>query len=336
MNDHTIFSLLVPVYNVENYLERCLNSIYDQIKTDCEVVLVDDGSTDNSGTICDKYLSRYPHLTHVYHKQNQGAYPTRNFAMDCAHGQYLWFIDPDDYIHPDAISNIRKSIETQQNPDVISAGYCKCNDNWIGEVVNANKEPQSISGEEYLTRGSFNAYLWANIYRRDFLLENHIRFNDQLNTQGDWLFNAQVYADAKTIYLADYQVYFYFQGNPNSTLNRSDKKHLLRGIENSMEAQINLLEFLMQRRTTPVYQPLRRWLSFTSAGLFYSLFHSHHSVDIIKNVLAVYQEKGLYPIGWSNNKRANVFAIFANCKWLFLATCAIRNYLFKRNNKMKW
>lgn len=333
MDTHPILiSILIPVYNVDRYIERCLDSLHQQISSDCEVILIDDGSTDKSGLKCDQYSSRNPHYCQVYHKENQGAYPTRNFAMDRARGKYLWFIDPDDYIHPDAISNIRKSIETQQNPDVITAGYCKCNDNWIGEVVNANKKPQTISGEEYLTRGLFNAYLWANIYRRDFLLKNHIRFNDHLNTQGDWLFNTYVYVSAQRIFLADFQIYYYYQGNAFSTLARRDQKHLLRGVDNTIQAELEFVQVLESYKGLTVYKPLRKRLNLTTSGFFYSLYRFHIPTRIIKDTIKIYQKNGLYPIGLSNNSKANIFAMLANFKWLFIAACYIMNFISQKKN----
>ena len=185
-------SFLIPVYNVERYLERCLDTIYDQIEDDCEVILIDDGSTDESGSICDRYKNRFPSITYVYHIENHGAGFARNYALDRARGSYLWFIDSDDKIEFDGVSKIRSVINNYQTIDIITAGFKRFSNKSVGKVENCHPS-QILSGEEYLTCGFFNPYLWCNVYRNSFLKSNQIRFHDELVSQEDWLFNAYAY-----------------------------------------------------------------------------------------------------------------------------------------------
>ena len=90
-------SIIVPIYNVEKYLDKCVNSILSQTFSDFELILVDDGSPDNCGRMCDDWAQRDSRIV-VYHKQNGGISDTRNYGIDRAKGEYLTFIDPDDYI----------------------------------------------------------------------------------------------------------------------------------------------------------------------------------------------------------------------------------------------
>lgn len=103
-------SIVIPVYNVEKYLPLCLDSIYSQITPQCQVVLVDDGSTDKSGEICDAYAEKYSN-TLVRHKENAGQGSARNEGIDICDGEYIFFVDSDDTIEPDAIANIFEYIE---------------------------------------------------------------------------------------------------------------------------------------------------------------------------------------------------------------------------------
>ena len=116
-----LFSVLVPVYNVEKYLTECINSILNQTEQDYELILIDDGSTDSSGMICDSFAERYPDIITVKHNKNQGLILTRMDLMKSAHGEYLVHVDSDDYLRIDALSLVKKAIE-QYQPDMVIYG----------------------------------------------------------------------------------------------------------------------------------------------------------------------------------------------------------------------
>lgn len=94
-------SIIVPVYNVEKFLNKCLDSLVGQTMEDYEIILVDDGSKDASGRICDDYAERYPELVRVMHIDNGGQGRARNFGIDTAKGEYLGFVDSDDWVETD-------------------------------------------------------------------------------------------------------------------------------------------------------------------------------------------------------------------------------------------
>lgn len=103
------YSILVPVYNVEKYLHQCLDSLVSQTFRDFEVILADDGSTDRSGQICDEYAKRYPELFRVFHKKNEGLLFTRRFSLKQAKGEYILFVDSDDYVAPQLLETVDKA-----------------------------------------------------------------------------------------------------------------------------------------------------------------------------------------------------------------------------------
>ncbi len=113
------FSVLIPVYNTEKYLEECLQSVLNQTYQDFEIVIVDDGSTDNSGLICDRYQEQYPNQVKVIHQENQGQLVSRCNAIQAAQGEYIIFADADDLLVENALEIVNEQLTTNQNPDML-------------------------------------------------------------------------------------------------------------------------------------------------------------------------------------------------------------------------
>lgn len=118
MND--LISIVVPVYNVENYLDRCVKSIIAQVYTNIEIILVDDGSSDNSGKICEKWKEKDKRII-VIHKKNGGLSSARNAGIEIAKGKYIAFVDSDDYISKNMYSELYRVLK-QNNSDIAICG----------------------------------------------------------------------------------------------------------------------------------------------------------------------------------------------------------------------
>ena len=106
-----LFSIIIPVYNVEPYIRKCLNTVLSQDFNDWEALLIDDGSTDGSGSICDEFASR-DYRFRVFHKINGGVSTARNIGLDNARGEWIWFVDSDDYITNNALSTLNRTIKS--------------------------------------------------------------------------------------------------------------------------------------------------------------------------------------------------------------------------------
>ena len=111
-----LISIIVPVYNVEKYLEKCVNSIVNQTYKNLEIILVDDGATDSSGKLCDK-LAKIDNRIKVYHKENGGLSDARNYGVERATGDYIGFVDSDDYIDSEMYGKLYEAIK-KENVDV--------------------------------------------------------------------------------------------------------------------------------------------------------------------------------------------------------------------------
>ena len=163
-------SIVVPIYNAEQYLRRCVDSILNQEYTDFELLLVNDGSTDASGDICEEYGDQDPRVI-VIQKENTGVSDSRNRALDRARGKYLQFLDSDDWITPDATRLFVRAAEEYGCDMVISDFY-----RVVGERLSTKGD---IEEEGVLTREEFAAHmmenpadfyygvLWNKLYRRD-------------------------------------------------------------------------------------------------------------------------------------------------------------------------
>ncbi len=115
-----MISVFVPVYRVENYLEKCLDSITGQTYTDLEILLIDDGSPDRCGEICDRYAD-VDHRIQVFHTENHGLSSARNLGLEHAKGEYIGFVDSDDWIEPDMFARLLAAIE-DNNADIAVCG----------------------------------------------------------------------------------------------------------------------------------------------------------------------------------------------------------------------
>lgn len=177
-------SVLVPVYNVEKTLDRCIQSILNQTFRDFEIILVNDGSTDNSGKLCDEYANKYDNIS-VIHKENEGLGPTRNAGIKAATGEYIYHCDSDDWLKEDLLEKVYKAI-TEADADVAVFGYDLFTEK-DGEIIPystisvkdglyADKESvRNFFAEQY-----FNSFVVLSacnrMCKRSFLIENELFF----------------------------------------------------------------------------------------------------------------------------------------------------------------
>ncbi|MBO5420596.1 MAG: glycosyltransferase [Clostridia bacterium] len=209
-------SYIIPVYNVEKYLTQCLDSILAQTLTDYEVILVDDSSPDRCPEICDSYAEKYPTIVKVIHQENKGAAAARNAALSVAKGDYIFFIDSDDYLVEDCVEVLlSKAIEF--DADVLQTSYYTCKENDSTQIKNKSLFPENTllthtDMEREIcfapTRTAIT-YLWQNLYKRAFLVENSIKFEDQLVMNHDGPFNMQAFTKAKRVVAVDIPLYCY-------------------------------------------------------------------------------------------------------------------------------
>lgn len=189
-----MISIIVPVFNVEKYLPDCLNSILSQSFTEYEVLLINDGSTDKSGEICDEYTQKDPRFK-VYHKQNGGVSSARNFALDKITGDWVYFCDADDLLYEKALEILIRNFD--DSVDCTMGGYIRFNEQ--GDILEENKiyEDNYMSIEEILfdfyhpKYKMVNGYIWNRLFRRNVIERHKLRFREDIYIKEDGLFLIQ-------------------------------------------------------------------------------------------------------------------------------------------------
>lgn len=252
-----IISIIVPVYNVEKYLPKCVDSILGQTYTNLEIILVDDGSPDNCGKICDEYAKKDKRIK-VIHKKNGGLSDARNVAIDVAKGEYITFVDSDDYVTSDYVETLYRLVEKHQ---------CKAGVAWLRtfqEGCDADTNQPSyqekvferIEGiEKMFYQELFDTAAWCKIYHRS-LFETGIRYPFGL-----------LYEDLPTTYL------LFLQADKIAFCNRVIYNYLLRAnsIEgqpfkvNKLDSALKILDMIQSyaNELNPIEQAVRcRLLSF--------------------------------------------------------------------------
>ncbi len=212
-----LISVIIPVYKAEQYLARCLDSVIAQSYQNIEIILVDDGSPDNSGKICDDYKNNDSRIT-VLHKQNGGAASARNAGLDKAKGKYVTFVDSDDVLPKESIELLYSAIIKHKCGYV--AGICGFEvDDAVKNKITAEKvivfanEPETLLNY-IITSGSYSPY--AKLYDMDIIDSNSLRFNVSHKCSEDSLFIRQYLKHCRSIALIPHVVYFYNTRNENS------------------------------------------------------------------------------------------------------------------------
>lgn len=224
-------SIVVPVYNVELYLKQCVDSLLKQGLKDCEIILVDDGSTDASGAICDDYANRYEYVK-VIHKENGGLSDARNAGLKEITGHYVVFVDSDDFLFEGALSNITESI-TDYNIDLVFLEASKIYPDGkcipMGDGYNAsyiNGCSKDVVLKHIASLPKFPGSAWAKIIRAKLIIQHELYFQKGLFSEDiDWTVRLLLNARTFSYYPGDY--YFYRQGRIGSITSSVGIKNVL-------------------------------------------------------------------------------------------------------------
>lgn len=210
--NYDLISVIVPVYNVELYLEQCLNSIINQTYKNLEIILVNDGSTDNSGVICDLYANIDNRII-VIHKDNGGVSSARNAGLNVAKGNFIGFVDPDDWIADDMYEKLYLNIQN------FNANISVCK---FRKVMNRENIFEKNSNSEVLVLNpadsmhfmlafieGYGCAVWNKLYRKNLL----VKFNEKLTNGEDLLFNFNIFFDQNnsTVFLKEEKYYYYYR-----------------------------------------------------------------------------------------------------------------------------
>lgn len=225
-----MISIIVPIYNVANYLDECIRSLLEQTYDDIEILLIDDGSTDASADICD-YYATIDNRVVVFHKQNGGLSSARNYGIKRAIKEYILFVDADDYIEKDSCEKFIQSIGSIK-PDIVLGKAKEIHgDNILFNYEYTDLETNNIyTSREYfdkvIYKNEFHVPVWLNLYRRKFLLQNKLLFKEKIFHEDLEIF-PRIFLNARTIIYMNYHFYNYrIRANSIMTNRKNDYKRL--------------------------------------------------------------------------------------------------------------
>lgn len=233
MMQKPLVSVIVPIYNVQKYLEECLDSILKQTLKNIEIICVNDGSTDKSLEILEKYRKRDNRII-IIDKENAGYGHTMNVGMDKAHGEYIGIVESDDYVKKEMFQTLYKKAVEKKADVVKSDYYYLYTKNGIKRTERRNTCPDDffynkiLSAEEYIEIFDFEMMNWTGIYRTDFVRKNNIRYNEtpgaSFQDNGFWF---QSLSLAERIVFIKKAFYYYRQDNPASSINDKGKVYCM-------------------------------------------------------------------------------------------------------------
>lgn len=237
------YSVIIPVYNSEKTIKRCIDSIASQERTDVEIIVINDGSTDMTENICNKMQNKYNNIVYIY-KENGGVSSARNLGLSVAKGKYVMFIDSDDYVDGKCFeifdSYTKSDADYYQFVFSIEAnGKVKKVISWPERYVNTESEKEAFIVESVVTR-SINS-CWAKLYRREIIEKTGLRFYDELSMGEDLTFVFTFLLSADKLERVDSIIYFADVTNKES-LSRRYREKLLEQKILVYEKMLNALE----------------------------------------------------------------------------------------------
>lgn len=229
MNEKLV-SVIVPVYNAELFLSKCINSLINQDYKKIEIILVNDGSNDNSKTICDEFSLKDSRIT-VVHRENKGVSSARNLGLEMCSGDFIMFIDSDDWIELNTISTLM-NIQDESNYDLIMYGLSreylelkKTTNQPFNEEIFENKNQILKALPNFIKNEKVNS-LCNKLYKSEVIKNKQIFFDESLNIAEDALFNYQVFFEINTLYISEQCFYHYtVKDHPSLTKRYNPKKY---------------------------------------------------------------------------------------------------------------
>lgn len=298
-----LFSMVVPIYNSSQYLARCIESLLNQDMDSYEILLINDGSTDDSLRICQSYAAKYSQIK-IVDKSNGGLSDARNAGIRCSKGDYLLFIDSDDYIESNCLVNLETMLKAHSYPDIIYAQYYMHDQgknliakNYYSEE-NSYQDSYTFMKKELQLRNLPIAVCF-NIYKRDLITSNNLYFQVGLLHE-DERWSPQALFFSNRIYTTDFAFYHYVRRDGSITRSNRKQKNAVdlistcKFLDEFVDENFNadrLMYSLMRNKNAMNYMyavsigKLYENLQYYSIDRFYPITHAYKVKDIIKACL---------------------------------------------------
>ena len=242
-------SIIVPVYGVEKYIDKCLDSLVKQSLKEIEIIVVNDGTKDNSQKIIDKYVKKYPEKIKSYIKENGGQGSARNYGLEKANGEYIGYVDSDDFIEKDMYKKLYNKAK-ENNYDIVVCGNYNVSEDYQNKNIDAFINNYNTDLENIFFG---KMAVWNKIYKRDILIKNKLEFKEKVWYE-DLAFTLKAIMNSNTFAFIDEPLYDYLI-REGSTMNNSNVQRNLEILDafndilsyiqhNKKEEYFNKIEFL--------------------------------------------------------------------------------------------
>ena len=311
-----LFSIIIPVYNAESTLRRCLDSIVNRSFSDYELLLINDGSSDGSDAICREYAYKYKQIRY-FSKENGGVSSARNIGLEQSHGEYILFVDSDDYVSENYFAAVSKAM--YNTPDLLMFGCRKFGVNTSERDTGTFYENTEIGTAERISsamRQYLFSSLWNKAFKRQLIEQNNLRFENDLSIGEDQTFIFTYAMHIKSIASIEDHLYNVDISGENS-LSRKARPYLteqLMEVNRRMYAAYRSAEHSAEAAS--YYEAALSWVTYRSA---YSCFKELLKFDYskqqrrqeIKNICKLYRAEVIKPIGW----KCTVIALPVRMSW---------------------
>ncbi|WP_281863137.1 glycosyltransferase [Planomicrobium okeanokoites] len=257
---NTTVSIIVPIYKVEKYLKKCLDSLINQTYRAIEILLINDGSPDNSADICEEYALKDSRIR-VYHKENGGLSDARNFGIELAKGEYTLFVDSDDFIELDAIEKLYLHAK-EKELDIVCGDVNRLTLNKedlkydVTKIFGGTAPYKVFTGEEYLAEciklKKYSVAVWTRMYRTSLIKENKIYFKvGLLHEDENW--TPRILLAAKKVGYYNVPIYNYFIRDGSITQVKNKQKHIADVLSTCLELENEYLKYNIKRDNEKVF-----------------------------------------------------------------------------------
>ncbi len=322
-----LISIIIPVYNVEKYIGKCIDSLIKQKYDNLEIILIDDGSSDNSGEICDKYAKKDKRIK-VIHKKNSGQADSRNIGISKASGKYIGFVDSDDYIDKDYYNRLYKTL-VKNNADVVTCKYQNVyNDDYRKEEIGNNIRETILDNQEALKElllSQIDNYVWNKLYKREIWENIKFPIGKKMEDLGIMYL---VIKEAKRIVITDY-VGYYYRIRPNSTMTNLNLQLILNTREmvnkryNDLQTNNNILDELNVNRLVFIkyyYEDLgkigelKELRKFDDEYLFYRKYYNKYKKEVKNTTKSKLRKLDFDILYYSNIMLSKIYGIKSKIK----------------------
>lgn len=321
------FSIVVPVYNAEGYLHQCLDSLLRQGLDNYEILLVNDGSTDSSLSICKEYADDNSNIK-ILNQSNQGVCSARNNGLEHATGEWVILVDSDDYLLDNGLYTAFSAVEKQEDYDIIQ--YKSSYDFWPKRALTSDVTFKG-EGLDLIRESGFVSFCWLCFYRRDFLNDNHIRFNSKYIVGEDQLFVANVFLHNPRTAVVSTDLYRYIVHEDSATTKR-DVKHTRRCVEDYLSSFNDILSIAKNVEINGrdcVVKACYKALNSKKMFGFSRMLSSQYDYGCFKKISLKAQEIKFYPVfpngngikekvmTWIINLAIKYYLVYKPASWFF-------------------